>query len=359
MEKIKKVIYCAIRMSICNFRCSYCYLSQRESCFEGRQIEWKYSPEYIQKAFSRKRLCGICYFNLCADGETLLVKDFPLYVKAILSEGHFVEIITNASLSLKLNELLSALNEDELSRTSFKCSLHYLELKKRNLLESFAQNVNCIWNAGASATVEIVGSDIYLPFIEEIKKYCKENFGALPHVTIARDDNDGRKLLTNMSEDEYYKVWSDFDSPFFDYKRTIFGVKRNEFCYAGMWSLYVDMNTGESTQCYISNFTQNIYENVDKPIKWKPICKCNDHHCYNGHSFLCVGLIPSLNSPSYGTTMRNRLNTKTNKNWYTDRALSFFDSKLSESNKEISPISKCYFRILNKTKRILNKVTKK
>lgn len=345
-------------MSACNFRCDYCYLSQRKSCFEGKQITWNYSPEYIRRAFSKKRLGGICYFNLCADGETLLVKDFPLYVKAILAEGHFVEIITNASLSFKLKELLSVLNEDELSRTSFKCSLHYLELKKRNLLETFAKNVNCIWDAGASATVEIVGSDIYLPYIDEIKKYSIKNFGALPHATIARNDADARKLLTNMTDDEYYDVWGSFDSPFFDFKKTIFGIKRKEFCYAGMWSLYVDLNTGESTQCYISNFTQNIYKNIDRPIKWRPICECNDYHCYNGHSFLCIGLIPALDAPCYGTVMRNRLNINTNKNWYTNRALSFFDSKLSESNQEISMFSKYCFKILNKTKKALNKVTK-
>ncbi len=359
MEKIKRAIYCAIRMSVCNFRCDYCYLAQRPSSFEGRQVNWRYPPEHIQRAFSRERLGGICYFNLCADGETLLVKDLERYVKAILAEGHFVEIITNLSIEQRLDALLGFLTSDELSRVSFKCSLHYLELKKRGLLHAFAANVQRVWESGASASVEIVGSDIYLPYIDEIKEYCLSNFGNYPHVTIARDDNDGRRLLTSLSPKEYYEVWGSFSSPFFDYKKTIFGVRRKEFCYAGMWSLYVDLETGESSQCYISNYSQNIFADVEKPIVWKPICRCRDSHCYNGHSFICVGLIPELTAPKYGSDMRNRYNAIAKKNWYNDRALSFYDTKMNETNPELNPIRKLGYRINNSVLRVKQKVFKK
>ena len=49
MEKMKKAIYLALHMSICNFRCDYCYLSQRETKFDGRQIDWKITPDFVKK----------------------------------------------------------------------------------------------------------------------------------------------------------------------------------------------------------------------------------------------------------------------------------------------------------------------
>ena len=134
----------------------------------------------------------MCYFNLCADGETLLVKDLKLFVKALLDEGHFVEIVTNMSLSDQLKELLDYVGESQLERISFKCSLHYLELKKKDLLNVFANNVNFSWDKGCSASIELVGSDTYIPYLEEIKKYCLDNIGALPHIAVARDDRNKR-----------------------------------------------------------------------------------------------------------------------------------------------------------------------
>ena len=55
---MKKVLLFRIPMSICNFRCHYCYIAQRPIHFQGIQPEFKYSPEEVAKALSVKRLGG-------------------------------------------------------------------------------------------------------------------------------------------------------------------------------------------------------------------------------------------------------------------------------------------------------------
>lgn len=72
---MKKVILFGIPLSVCNLRCHYCYLSQRPSSYEGVIPQMKYSPEQIAYAMRKERLGGISYFNLCADGETLLLPE--------------------------------------------------------------------------------------------------------------------------------------------------------------------------------------------------------------------------------------------------------------------------------------------
>lgn len=337
---MKHAIFRALRMSICSFRCDYCYLLQRESSFAGKQIQWKHSPEeMIRQAFSKERLGGLCYSNLWADGKTLLVKDIITYVTALLSEGHFVEIVTNMTVIPILDKMLSSLDEDARSRLSFKCSFYYLQLKEKGWLEAFARNVSKAWGAGCSATVEIVGADSYLPYIDEIKQFSMKHFGVLPHVTIARDDRDQHKCLTSLPLSEYLRIWGSFDSPFFEFKQSVFGKKRKESCYAGTCSMHVDMAAGVAQQCYVCSSRQNIYENIDAPIQWNPICVCRDTYCYNGHVFLTIGFAPDLETPCYGSDMRNRKNANTGKNWYNDRALSFFDSKSPEPNERLSRVA--------------------
>ena len=58
MEKIKKLLLFSIPVSICNFRCHYCYLGQREESFRGEHPEMKYSPEHFGKAMIVERVGG-------------------------------------------------------------------------------------------------------------------------------------------------------------------------------------------------------------------------------------------------------------------------------------------------------------
>jgi hypothetical protein len=138
-----------------------------------------------------------------------------------------------------------------------------------------------------------------------------DNFGALCHVTVAR--NNAIKelpILTSLSKEDYKNTWSVFRSPLFDYKLSVFNVRQTGYCYGGVLTATMNLATGDLRQCYQGNFIQNIYENPKTPIKWSPIGQdgCPEQHCFNAHAFLTFGAIPELNNstPTYAD-MRNRI----------------------------------------------------
>ena len=327
---IKKLILFRVPMSICNFRCQYCYLSQRDESFQGENPPMRYSPEQIAYAMRQERIGGPCFINVCADGETLLVQDLDKIVRALLAEGHYVEVVTNLSLTRRLEPFLQI--EPELLRhLEFKCSFHYLELKKRGLLDTFADNVRRVWQAGASANIEITPHDELIPYIDEIKAFSMAHFGALPHITIARNDRTKQiERLTKLPLDAYMQTWGAFGSGFFDYKSRIFGVRQTGFCYAGRWSLYVDLTTGDAVPCYGGGSAPNVFACPDEPFPESPVCRCRLPHCYNGHALLTLGLIPDADAPGYGELRdRERLDGT---HWLQDEMRAFMDTKLADAN---------------------------
>lgn len=349
MEHIKKIFLFAIPVSICNFRCHYCYLSQREESFQGIHPEMKYSPEAFMKAMSPKRIGGLAFANFCADGETLLVKNIDQYVKVFVKQGHYAEVVTNLSVTSVLEKFLSW-DKDLLKHLEFKCSFHYLELKKKGLLDTFATNVKKIWDAGASANIEITPTDELIPYIDEVIAFSEKHFGALPHLTIARNDKTSNiNYLTNLDMDIYDQVWSRFKSEFWEFKKTIFGVKQNDFCYAGEWSIYVNLCSGEASACYGHVSMGNVFENPEQPFPKKPICKCPIAHCYNGHALLTLGLIPGATNVRYGD-IRNRVRTDGTE-WLQPELKNFFNTQLSETNKQYGCIHKWVLKNKGKSKR--------
>ena len=345
MDSIKRIILFRIPMSICNFRCHYCYLAQRDESYQGIQPVMQYTPKQVREAMSLSRLGGHAYMNFCADGETLLVKDIDKYVYELADEGHYIEIVSNMTISSVLDKILS-LDKNHLSHIEFKCSLHYLELKKKNLLEVFANNVNRAWRSGASINIEVTPSDELIPFIDGLKEYSLGNFGALPHLTIARNDRtEGIDYLTNLSMDEYDKIWSQFDSDFWSFKKTIFGVQQKRYCYAGLWSLYVDLSSGDTMPCYCGRPLKNVFKHPDKPIDYQPIGDCPIAHCYNGHALLTLGTIPDATNVRYGD-IRDRVRLD-GTHWLQPELKTFFNTKLSCNNAEISSCEKCKYKIKN------------
>lgn len=335
---MKKVILFAIPVSICNFRCHYCYLGQREESFQGIHPEMKYSPEHFAKAMSVSRIGGLAYGNFTADGETLLVKNIDLYVKAFLEQGHYAEVVTNLTVTKGLEKFL-LWDKELLKHLEFKCSFHYLELKKRGLLETFAENVNKIWEAGASANIEITPNDELIPYIEEVKEFSLKHFGALPHISIARDDRvSSIDYLTNLPKAEYDQIWSQFESDFWKFKKTIFGKKQEDFCYAGRWSVFVNLCSGEASACYGHKPLGNVLEDPQKPFPEKAIGECPVAHCYNGHMLLTLGLIPGAANVKYGD-IRDR--TKTDgSHWLQPELKNFFNTTVEASNKPFGRFKK-------------------
>ncbi|MFV0330626.1 MAG: radical SAM protein [Dysgonomonas sp.] len=339
MDTIKRLINIHIPITTCTLRCNYCYITHHR-LFGGALPNFKYSPDEVRRALSKERLGGTCLIAFCAGGETLLPDNIVSYFKALLDEGHYLFIVTNGTVTKRFDEI-AALPPELLKRTFFKFSYHYREFKEKGLLDKFFSNVNKIHSAGASFTLELTPSDEDIPFIDEIKETAIKNVGAVCHVTVARNEKVVGELpiLTNMSKSDYEKTWSVFNSSFFDYKMSIFGKKRKEFCYAGAWSVYLNFVTGDMTQCYCSHYQQNIFENIERPIRFMPIGNnCTMQHCYNGHSMIVLGTIPELEAPTLAE-IRNRV-CSDGSEWLYPEMKSFMGTRLYETNQEYSDFQK-------------------
>ena len=352
MDKIKRYIECHVPVTTCTLRCSYCYITQHR-LFEGPLPEFRYSPEHVRKALSKERLGGVCLINLCGAGETLLAKEVVEYARAFLEEGHYVMIVTNGTISKRFDDIASFpahLNK----HLFFKFSYHYLEFKQRGLFDVFFNNIRKVRDAGCSFTLELTPSDDAIPYIDEIKQRAIAELGAPNHVTIARDERTKNRLpmLTQLSRQDYIDTWKTFDSALFDYKLTIFGHKRREFCYAGDWSFCVNLATGKMKQCYRSYYRTDIFKDISKPIPFRAIGNCcKEQHCYNGHSLIVLGDIPSQSTPTYAE-LRNRQSLDGSE-WLRPEMKSFMSSSLKESNTEYTLWKKIKTNVRNLTYHII------
>ena len=234
MEKIERFVECLIPVTLCNLKCSYCYVIQRDNR-KNKMAELQYSPEVIGEAMNKDRWGGTCYFSICGAGETTIQKNLESIVYNILKNGHYVNITPNGTLKNRLKQIIET-NKDYIDHLRFSFSFHYLELKRLNLIENFFENINMVKNAGASILVQINLCDEYVPYLDEIKRLCIEHVGAMPQVATTRKEMEKLKeveLMTKLSKDEYVELGKSFDSPLFDFTMKNFNKKRSEFCYAG------------------------------------------------------------------------------------------------------------------------------
>ena len=331
-RKIKRYIDCYIPITTCNLRCSYCYVAQ-QGLFKQAVPHFEHSAKEIRQALSVQKLGGVCVLNLCAGGETLIAEEVIAIIRELLEEGHFVGVVTNGLLAHRFDEL-AAFPKELLDHLFIKFSFHYLELKRLNVFDVYFSNIKKMQKAGASFTVEMTPCDEEIPLISEIKQVCMENLGALCHVTIARSDIDPDQRIPHLSKydfETYKTIWSIFHSDLFDFKASIFYQHRDEFCYAGDWTFYVNLGTGDATQCYCGKKIGNIFDN--EPLHFEAIGKkCTQAHCYNGHSWLTFGDIPQLKSPTYAD-MRNRV-TVTGEEWLGPEVKEAFSAKLCRTNRK-------------------------
>lgn len=139
--------------------------------------------------------------------------------------------------------------------------------------------------------------------------------------------------MSKYSLEEYAEIWKDFDSALFRFKLSTWGKKRCEFCYAGAWSGLLNLGDGEMYACYGSRIHENVFKNIDKPLKFTAVGKhCAQPHCYNCHSFLTFGLIPEMGTdiPCYAD-MRDRVDR--DGHWLTPEMRETMSQKLYENNR--------------------------
>ena len=327
---IKRFIDIYVPTEKCNFKCSYCYLGQKNKQ-NGEINPIGHSSKEIRDALSMKRWGGTMFLNFCAGGETLLGEDILPVILELLKEGHFVQIVTNGSVSGRFREI-SKWSKEYLDRLFVKFSFHYIELKRLNLLDNYFENVQLMRNNGVSISLEITPCDDMLPMREEMKSVCLEKVGAMPHITVARDESSpGWEILTTLSKDEYIEAWKSFESPMFDLKMKLLSEKREEFCYGGEWTFSLNLSNGSLKQCYRGDVIDNIYKNINDPIHYHPIGhNCRECYCYNGHAWMTWGCIPDVQMPTYAE-MRNRKSADGTE-WLSETIKGAFSEKLEHAN---------------------------
>lgn len=354
MAEIKRFFECLLPVTVCNLKCDYCYVIQREQN-KQKIAELDYSPEIMGKALTQKRLGGVCYFSICGAGETFAPDYLIDIVYQLLKNGHFVNITTNGTLTNKIKRL-TLIPSDWLKRVHISFSFHYLELKKRNLLETFFDNVKFVKSLGCSFIVQLNLYDGYIPYLEEIKKVCLENVGAYPQIAATRKEKSLTKhveVMTEYSEDEYKKFGKSFDSPLFDFTMKNFNVSRKEFCYAGAWTYTLDLKTGILKRCYASLIHQNIFKDIKSPIMNMAVGnECNSLFCFNSSHFMSLGVIPEIETPTYAE-LRNR-----GGQWYSPEMNEFLNSKLAQSNKEYSFVHKMFCNFVGRCVKTTYKIYK-
>lgn len=332
-DKIKRIINCVVPVTICNFKCHYCYLSQTNS-FDLNIPKLEYTVDHMIRSLTVERLGGICMMNMCAVGETLIAPYlFDLSV-GLIKNGHYVTIVTNGILTEKLKPFCN-LNDSEKDKLFFKFSYHFMELKRLKLLEKFFDNIKMIRDSGISFSVELTANDESIPYIDELKNICFENLGAEPHIIESRDNNKQFEKLTKLPNFEHMKAWTKIKTPLITFQEKEWGIKRKEFCYAGNWISTLYLQNGNLAPCFGGGpIFQNVFENPDDSIHWCEIGnKCPWKHCYAAYVLLTLGAIPELDTPHYDE-VRNRKSKYGE--WLKPDVKYFMHSKLIESNSILS-----------------------
>ena len=335
MEGIKRFIDCTMPYYFCNLLCEYCYVIQGE--YRGsKELKLDYNIDIIKQSLTKERFGGMCFFSICAAGETLAPKETVPIVSALLDNGHFVNVTNNGTMSKRIKELCK-LPDEMLQRLLLSFSFHYLELKRLNLMDTFFYNVQTVKDAGISFFIQINLYDGYIQHIDEIKSLCMERLGVLPQVPATRKMYGyGWRLHTEHEDDGYFEAGRQFNSLLFEFTTKNFMRKRREFCYAGDWSFKLNLGTGILYDCYGINKGQNIFENPDRPIKFRAIGNtCPSIYCVNASHFMSQGIIPSIVTPTYAE-LRNRPEA----GWFNETALEYLNGKLSQTNREYTASEK-------------------
>ncbi len=316
MQEIVKRINGNIHTSGCNLKCGYCYLAQANYKNKGMIKALRYPLETILAACSRERLGGTCIIEIIGDGETLLPDDVVPLILGLLKEGHYVLVINNGTLKTRIHELVEQSERDQtLCRLIFSFSLHFLELEKRNLLTTFADNINFVKKKGISFGVSLVCADEYVEAADRIHRFCEEDLGGVtPNISPAREcDNSGNTvgILSKYDKDTYYqnikKAFPTFNTEsIYDIEHT----DNHQFCYAGSWCFQVDFTTGMYSQCLRNAGPKyNFFENIEQELMLEPVgTGCRAPYCWCGWT-KTMNLIPGkskyepvdalINAPEY------------------------------------------------------------
>lgn len=315
----------------CNFHCEYCYVWRKNEFTPGKETS-EHTPKEIRSALSLKKLGGPCHINICALGETLLSKDIVSLTYELLEEGHYLSIITNGTITPKIDEILR-FPQGFLERMFFKLSFHYAELNRTRLSAVFWKNVEKIKNSPCSYSIEITPCDSLIQEIDRVKEEFEDKAGgAMPHITFTRDaEKEGLDLLSDLSLEEYKNTWSVFHSDLFALKCRLYKKKIEQFCYAGNWSYRINLVNGNLQSCYRQELRGTIFDREQKVLPLLTVGQsCRMDYCFNNHAFLAWGDVPELPCENY-LKVRDRV-SENGFHWVKDSYAAFMGQKLYDNN---------------------------
>lgn len=341
----KRLVNCIVPVTACNLKCHYCYIGQMND-FHGEIKPLPYSVADIAYALRPERMGKHCHFGLCGMGETMLTPYIVDLTFELARMGHFVALVTNGTITKRILEIATLPCHIQ-THIFIKFSLHYLELKRLKLLETFVSNVTAIMQSGCSFTIEMTVNDEMIPNIQAVRAFCCKHFGANCHVIESRDQTSSDlPRLTKLPVDEHLKAWDCFDSPIFQLQAETFERKRTEFCYAGDWIINLFLENGDFYPCLGGgNRLGNLFEFPEEPLHPAAVgANCPWPHCYPAHVCLTSGVIPSLQTPCYAQ-MRNRV-CQDGSEWLKPSVKNFFSLQFRDNNEEYSPLKKAYLNAL-------------
>lgn len=343
MEKIKRYIHAIQGGTVCNLKCEYCYVPKINKGCPPTPIKFTYPVEHILKALSKERLGGPAFINYVGSGETFLSDKTVAIIAGLLQEGHVVSVVSNCTISKEI-EKLCALPSASKDRLMVSASLHYVELKRLNLLDTYFDNLNKLKKSGISFLMTLTVGESYVPYLQEIRDICLEKVNILPFASIALDPENGWKRCAFYNEDiqkQIYDLFSYCEASAENDKMS--SEPRKEFCYAGDWSFALNLENGYISKCFYGSSIDNIFEDLERKINFEAIGKCPSECCVCGGLLLGAGVIPELAFPSIGQQLNNQISINNN-------ILKYLDFKLNDNNQVYSPRQKREFYSANRNK---------
>lgn len=348
MEKIVKMINGTIHTLGCTLQCEYCYLAQRGYKNDGDIFALKYPLDKVLKACSKERLGGTCFIQIIGDGETLLPKDAGPLILGLLKEGHYVQVITNGTLTERIHDLIEgAEQEGVVDHLLMSFSLHFMELEKGNWLKIYADNINYVREKGVSFRISMVCSDADIEAEKRIHEYCENDLdGVALSIGSAKKYNEItgniEGLWSKYEKEEYYKKVIDiFPSYNLEYIQDLDEIDNHKFCYAGSWYFQVDFTTGTYSQC-LQNAgpVHNFFENIEDELLLEPVgTRCKASWCWCGWAKK-LNLIP--NECGYISDIEKMAAAPKNK-YINKKCLSAGFADLANSNCEFSAEQKLQY----------------
>lgn len=325
LDRPVRVLCCNIPTTACNLNCHFCYVARDRH--PKAPPEKLYDPELVAKALTIERLGGKAYVHMCAWGETFLDPQIVKTARLLLENGHYVGISHNGTIRRVIDEF-NAFPPELKERLHYFVSLQWDELKKKNMLEQYADNVRSIKMANISFSVSVTLEDILISEIPEIKAFCIKEFGVLCHILECRDEKKRQiPRMTKLPLEEHQRLWGSFDSLTFATQQTYWGEYRNEFCYMGEAAAYVDFGSGNMWQACHGKKLCNIFDDLDEPIRFCALGhNCQVAHCYLGNILIGFGgCIPEIPYPSFAV-QRDRV-CADGTTWLTPKVRSFLQQR--------------------------------